>query len=214
VQGLRIDSDTIQWNNRNAAAAEITFASTGQITGCDIRGNYFEVDSVFGSHSNAAVTNVASAIGCEWGNNKNFIQPSTESQIPRYLTFSAAGTPLPACSASSAALNESTAYVTDASACTVGTPYTSGGAASTTATFSSSSTTLTVASGTGIVVGQTVTGTNIAANTFVTAVSGTTITVAPATTGSGSGSAVVFGTPCRVICRNSTWTATGSQYPY
>jgi hypothetical protein len=123
VQGLRIESNTIQWNNRNAAAAEITLAATGQITGCDIRGNYFEPDNVFGGKSNAVLTNVAAAIGCEWGNNKNFFNAG----IPPYLTFSAAGTPLPACSASSAALNASTAYVTDATACTSGTTYTSGG---------------------------------------------------------------------------------------
>jgi len=59
------------------------------------------------------------------------------------------------------------------------TTYSSGGA--------SGATTVVVASGTGIAVGQLITGTNIAANTLVTNVSGTTITFDTPTTGQVSG---------------------------
>lgn len=74
--------------------------------------------------------------------------------------------------------------------------------ATTTGTASSGATALTVASGTGIVVGQIVLGTNIpdpsqsgAAWTTVTAVAGTAVTLSQFTTGSLSGTTVKFYTP-------------------
>ncbi|MGI9143617.1 MAG: hypothetical protein ACR2IJ_10565 [Fluviibacter sp.] len=66
--------------------------------------------------------------------------------------------------------------------------------AATTATWSNGATTMTVASATGIVIGQKVTGTGIPNNTFVTNVSGTTITFGKAATAAGSTTAVVFWT--------------------
>lgn len=65
-------------------------------------------------------------------------------------------------------------------------------AVSTTGTASSGSTALTVASGTGIVVGQIVTGTGIAAGTSVAAVTGTAVTLSQNTTAALSTTAVVF----------------------
>ena len=65
-------------------------------------------------------------------------------------------------------------------------------AAATTGTASSSSTALTVASGTGIAIGQLVSGTNIAAGTTVANVSGTAVTLSANTTGSLSSTEVVF----------------------
>lgn len=65
-------------------------------------------------------------------------------------------------------------------------------AASTTGTWSNAGTTITVASATGIAVGQKVTGTGLAEHTYVTAVSGTTITINKAATAAGSTAAVVF----------------------
>lgn len=63
----------------------------------------------------------------------------------------------------------------------------------TTATASSGSTSLTVASATGIVIGQSVEGAGIQPNALVTAVSGTTITISLATTTAlASGTAVAF----------------------
>ncbi len=67
-------------------------------------------------------------------------------------------------------------------------------AAATTATWSNAGTTMTVASATGIVIGQKVTGAGIPNNTFVTNVSGTTITFGKAATAAGSTTAVVFWT--------------------
>lgn len=63
---------------------------------------------------------------------------------------------------------------------------------STTGTASSGSTALTVASGTGIQVGQLVTGAGIAANTTVAAVSGTSVTLSQNTTAALSSTAVTF----------------------
>ncbi|KAA6459646.1 hypothetical protein DYQ86_16130 [Acidobacteria bacterium AB60] len=62
----------------------------------------------------------------------------------------------------------------------------------TTGTASSGSTALTVASGTGIQVGQAVTGAGIAPNTTVAAVSGTSVTLSQNTTAALSGTAVTF----------------------
>ncbi len=63
---------------------------------------------------------------------------------------------------------------------------------STTGTASSGSTALTVASGTGIYVGQFVTGAGIAANTVVTAVLGTSVTLSQNTTAALSATPVSF----------------------
>ncbi len=63
---------------------------------------------------------------------------------------------------------------------------------STTGTASSGSTALTVASGTGIAVGQLITGAGIAPGTYVAAVAGTAVTLSAATTAALSSTAVVF----------------------
>jgi hypothetical protein len=63
---------------------------------------------------------------------------------------------------------------------------------STTGTWSNGGTSVTVASGTGIAAGQTVTGAGIAPGTLVKAVSGTTVTLSQAATAAGSGAALAF----------------------
>lgn len=63
----------------------------------------------------------------------------------------------------------------------------------TTATWTNGATAITVASNTGIVAGQLVTGTNIAAGTTVTSVVGTTVNIDTPTTGIGSATTVNFG---------------------
>jgi hypothetical protein len=65
----------------------------------------------------------------------------------------------------------------------------------TTGTASSGSTSLTVASGTGIVEGQNVAGAGIAPGTTVQAISGTTVTLSQNTTAALSGTPVTFSTP-------------------
>jgi hypothetical protein len=71
---------------------------------------------------------------------------------------------------------------------------------STTATFSSGSTTITVASATGLAVGMAVTNSigdlapGIQAGTRISAISGTTVTLSKATTASGSSEGIVFST--------------------
>ena len=64
--------------------------------------------------------------------------------------------------------------------------------ASTTGTFSSGGSQITVASASGIEVGQLITGTNIATGTNVIKISGTTINISEATTGAGSGTSLTF----------------------
>ena len=66
--------------------------------------------------------------------------------------------------------------------------------AATTATFSASSTTMTVVSAAGIATGQLVAGAGVATGTLVSGVSGTTITLSIATTAAGTGAAVAFST--------------------
>jgi hypothetical protein len=216
VQGFTYADNLSQWNNVAAAAADIKFEAGGAASGCIMDGNYWEIDALLGGVSNAVVTNSAGAIGCKWGDGKNFIAPAA---VPRFLVFSASasGKALPACSSTSIQLNNSTAYVSDATACTAGTTYAGGGVASTTATFTKGSTTLTVASSTGIAIGQGITAAGVPIQAIVTNLSGTgntTITISEATTAAGSGAAVVFGVTCRVICSGSAWRETGSQYPY
>jgi hypothetical protein len=101
------------------------------------------------------------------------------------------------------------------------------GSVTTAATFSGSVTSITVASATGIAVGQVVSGTHIAAQTTVTSVSGTTIGISNATTGTSSGN-YTFSSLVRVAknakLRNSitgetidsvTWSYTyGASSPY
>jgi len=64
--------------------------------------------------------------------------------------------------------------------------------ASTTGNFSSGGSQITVASASGIEVGQLITGTNIATGTNVIKISGTTINISEATTGAGSGTSLTF----------------------
>ena len=64
--------------------------------------------------------------------------------------------------------------------------------ASTTGTFSSGGSQITVASASGIEVGQLITGTNIATGTNVIKIDGTTINISEATTGAGSGTSLTF----------------------
>ena len=64
--------------------------------------------------------------------------------------------------------------------------------ASTTGTFSSGGSQITVASASGIEVGQLITGTNIATGTNVIKIDGTTINISEPTTGAGSGTSLTF----------------------
>jgi hypothetical protein len=68
------------------------------------------------------------------------------------------------------------------------------GSATTTATFTSGATSMTVASATSINTGMLITGTNIAPGTYVMAINGTTISLSLPTTGSGSGITINFST--------------------
>ncbi len=62
----------------------------------------------------------------------------------------------------------------------------------TTITTTLNSTSATVSSATGLVVGQLVTSTNVPAGTFITAIAGTTITLSQAATAAGSATAATF----------------------
>lgn len=82
---------------------------------------------------------------------------------------------------------------------------------STTGTASSGSTALTVASGTGIAVGQLVTGAGIAPGTYVSAVSGTSVTLSAATTAALSTTAVKFSNCVAVNCMKFKTGVLGSD---
>jgi hypothetical protein len=90
----------------------------------------------------------------------------------------------------------------------------------TTGTAGSGSTSLTVGSATGIVIGQTVTATNIPYGTLVTNVSGTTITLDTPTTGAMSSAAVSFIFPLLITGKGLpancvvTWIDTANQIVY
>ena len=75
--------------------------------------------------------------------------------------------------------------------CSYGVSYPLSGA-ETTSTFTNASTTLTVASATGIVVGMQVYAAGIPSNSVVTAIAGTTITISKSTTSSGSSTTTTF----------------------
>jgi len=81
----------------------------------------------------------------------------------------------------------------------------------TTGTASSGSTALTVASGTGIAVGQLVTGAGIAAGTYVAAVSGTSVTLSANTTAALSSTAVTFANTVVVNCMKFKTGVLGSD---
>lgn len=83
----------------------------------------------------------------------------------------------------------------------------------TTGTAISGSTALTVASGTGIAVGQPVLGTNIAAGTVVSAVSGTAVTLSIATTGALTATTVNF-VPLLTVVVTGTGFGNDSTGPY
>jgi len=91
--------------------------------------------------------------------------------------------------------------------------FVTGGSAITTATASAGSTSITVASTTGIIVGQTVTGPGIASNTTVTAISGTTVTISQATTAALSGTTVQFSASCSDTTIHGYSVATHSLTP-
>lgn len=75
----------------------------------------------------------------------------------------------------------------------------SGSPVSTTGTFTANSTSVTVASATGITVGQAVSGNGIAPGSDVSAISGTTVTLTQQTTAAGSATPLTFTTETQVI---------------
>jgi hypothetical protein len=81
--------------------------------------------------------------------------------------------------------------------------------ASTTGTWSSSSTSVTVASASNITLGSLVTATGIPVTAYVTAISGTTITISEASTASGTAAAISFG-PNYATTTTSTGTGAGA----
>lgn len=83
--------------------------------------------------------------------------------------------------------------------------------ATTTSTYSSGVTTLTVASATGIVNGQFVSGTGIADQTTIT-ISGTTVTLSAATTGAGSGATLSFVGASEVHLSDAGYAAIAAAY--
>lgn len=118
IQGLFVSGNTIQWDNRLLANPEINV--TGSVTGGVITGNYFESDTNFQSQSNGVVP-ATPILGVRVSD--NYVAPASGYTLQ---TFSAAGTALPTCS-TSAKIEHQTATVSDSTACTIGTTYTSGG---------------------------------------------------------------------------------------
>jgi len=68
IQGFTLQNSVVQWNNINSPGAEMYIP--GNVSACEVRGNYFEVDGDMGSQSTAWVSSLsASYDGCNYGLN-------------------------------------------------------------------------------------------------------------------------------------------------
>jgi hypothetical protein len=129
IYGFWFSGNTIQWDNTmNASGNE--FNITGRVYGGFADGNYFETDSNYGSYSTHLVSSTSGAagfqIGTQEGSGNFFVGNGTWYYGPSnpMPVFSAAGTALPA---STGITIGERAMVSDSTACTAGTTYTSGG---------------------------------------------------------------------------------------
>lgn len=121
LYGIGIQNSVFQWNNRNASGTEISVVGSAKVVGGFIANSYFEVDNVLGSQSTAVINNAAGALGLAFGSNLYF-PASTYTPI----TFSAAGTAIPACSSANFTSHVQ-ALTSDSVTCVNGTTYASGG---------------------------------------------------------------------------------------
>lgn len=135
VQGLTITNNTIQWNNHiypflngggNTGKAELTATGTVQ-GGCFIAGNYFEFDDNSNASGSSSTMPFSGSGLLPCSTSMNTLNYYALNDPWSAFSFSAAGTPLPTCSASSQSTAHATAWVSDATACTNGTSYTGGG---------------------------------------------------------------------------------------
>jgi hypothetical protein len=121
LQGFTLINNVFQWDNRTTAGPEISFGGSAAAYGCEILGNYFEVDTILSSKSNAVINNTSSGTaGCRF--ESNYVTPQTTAKP---LVFSAATQALPV--ATTTGLQHQSACVSDAVTCVNGTTYASGG---------------------------------------------------------------------------------------
>lgn len=119
IQGFSMTNSVVQWDNLFNSNVEVLVS--GVVYGGAFDRDYFEADSNLSSLSTAVSGNTVGMIGIKFGS--NFYTPAY-NYTP--VTFSAAGTALPACSTSTN-VNNLTANVTDATQCNYGATYASGG---------------------------------------------------------------------------------------
>jgi hypothetical protein len=124
INGFSAIGNVIQWNNIQSIYAnyyELYSSASGVIAGGTITGNYFEMDTVFGSNDVGAINASSNWADVSFGSNYFLPNNLNAKQL-----YSAAGIAVPACN-SGAYVWHQTLTVSDATACTRGTTYTSGG---------------------------------------------------------------------------------------
>lgn len=132
ILGISVKSKTFQWNNV-ATSGTPEIVANKPIVGCDFTGNYAESDA--GGTTGSQSTGIYSAspffgnsnlLSCNLSLTTNYFNQGGSGAAPVPLTFSAASSPIPTCT-TSAGVDHVEACVSDATACTNGSTYTSGG---------------------------------------------------------------------------------------
>lgn len=77
ILGFSMTNTVLQWDNRNVSSSEMFV--TGPVSGCDIRGNYFEYDNIGGSQSNNW-NNFSATDICDYG--QNVLNGGTATIVP------------------------------------------------------------------------------------------------------------------------------------
>jgi hypothetical protein len=121
IQGFSGTNNTMQWDNFNAPGNELNVSGTA--IGVDWAGNYMEVNQNHGSQDAKPYNLTAGLIGAKLG--PNYVNIGGTATFPAQL-YSAAGTALPSCSATSSQTYHMQACVSDSTGCTSGTTYASG----------------------------------------------------------------------------------------
>lgn len=132
IVGFTVQNDTFQWNNVTTSG-NTEIVAVRPVVGCQFRGNYAESDS--GGTTGSQSTGIYSAspffgnsniLSCDLSLTANYFNQGGSGVAPTPLRFSAASSPIPTC-ATKAGVNHVSTCVSDSTACTNGTTYTSGG---------------------------------------------------------------------------------------
>lgn len=126
VFGFSFSGNTMQWDNVYTFSSNNEFQISGRLSGGFVAGNYFEVDTIFGSNSSKLVSTTAGAVGLQIANSMYEGGGMQSNGLPGPI-YSAAGTALPAAATPNIGAK---VLVSDAVTCVSGTTYASGGSTS------------------------------------------------------------------------------------